>query len=72
VLFTCNDQVITGDPNISIDEVGVPRSMAMNLTYPEIVTPWNISKLQDLVGKVRNPLFLLALCAPQCVVAMCC
>lgn len=27
--------VITGDPNIALDEVGVPRSMAMNLTYPE-------------------------------------
>lgn len=27
--------VITGDPNLMLDEVGVPRSMAMNLTYPE-------------------------------------
>jgi len=27
--------VITGDPNLALDEVGVPRSMAMNLTYPE-------------------------------------
>ncbi|KAJ2758292.1 DNA-directed RNA polymerase II core subunit rpo21, partial [Coemansia nantahalensis] len=27
--------VITGDPNISIDQVGVPRSIARNLTYPE-------------------------------------
>lgn len=36
--------VITGDPNISIDEVGVPRSIALNLTYPELVTPFNIDK----------------------------
>lgn len=27
--------VITGDPNIQLDEVGVPRSIAMTLTYPE-------------------------------------
>ena len=27
--------VITGDPNLQLDEVGVPRSIAMNLTYPE-------------------------------------
>ena len=27
--------VITGDPNLELDEVGVPRSIAMNLTYPE-------------------------------------
>ena len=27
--------VITGDPNIALDEVGVPRSIAMTLTYPE-------------------------------------
>lgn len=27
--------VITGDPNIDLDEVGVPRSIAMTLTYPE-------------------------------------
>jgi len=36
--------VITPDPNVSIDEVGVPRSIALNLTYPEIVTPFNIDR----------------------------
>ncbi|KAJ2351228.1 DNA-directed RNA polymerase II core subunit rpo21, partial [Coemansia sp. RSA 2611] len=41
--------VITGDPNISIDQVGVPRSIARNLTYPEAVTPYNIDKLQEYV-----------------------
>ncbi|CEL60015.1 DNA-directed RNA polymerase II subunit A [Rhizoctonia solani AG-1 IB] len=41
--------VITGDPNLMLDEVGVPRSMAMNLTYPERVTPYNIEWLQMLV-----------------------
>ena len=42
--------VITPDPNLAIDEVGVPRTIARNLTYPEIVTPFNINKLQELVN----------------------
>ena len=36
--------VITADPNLRIDQVGVPRSIAQNLTYPEIVTPFNMAK----------------------------
>lgn len=36
--------VITPDPNLKIDQVGVPRTIASNLTYPEIVTPFNIDK----------------------------
>jgi DNA-directed RNA polymerase II subunit RPB1 len=41
--------VITGDPNISINEVGVPRSIAMNLTFPETVTRYNKKQLTELV-----------------------
>lgn len=41
--------VITGDPNLSLDEVGVPFKIATTLTYPETVTPYNISRLQKLV-----------------------
>ncbi|KIP04024.1 hypothetical protein PHLGIDRAFT_76648 [Phlebiopsis gigantea 11061_1 CR5-6] len=41
--------VITGDPNLQLDEVGVPKSIAMNLTFPERVTPYNIAYLQELV-----------------------
>ncbi|KAJ7596384.1 DNA-directed RNA polymerase II, subunit 1 [Mycena floridula] len=41
--------VITGDPNLELDEVGVPKSIAMNLTFPERVTPYNIAYLQELV-----------------------
>ncbi len=57
--------VITGDPNLELDEVGVPKTIAMNLTYPErgkhsfassyiiaqhpSVTPYNIAYLQELV-----------------------
>ncbi|KII64531.1 DNA-directed RNA polymerase II subunit RPB1 [Thelohanellus kitauei] len=49
--------VITPDPHLDIDEVGTPRSIAMNLTIPEIVTPFNIAKLQELVqnGPTQYP-----------------
>jgi DNA-directed RNA polymerase II subunit RPB1 len=42
--------VITADPNLGIEQVGVPRSVAMNLTVPERVTPFNISQLSQLVA----------------------
>ncbi|PFH35234.1 DNA-directed RNA polymerase II RPB1 [Besnoitia besnoiti] len=41
--------VITGDPMLPIDTVGVPKSIAMTLTYPEFVTPLNINQLRQLV-----------------------
>ena len=41
--------VITGDPNISIAEVGVPQKIAMNLTRPEVVTDFNKKKLYKFV-----------------------
>jgi DNA-directed RNA polymerase II subunit RPB1 len=31
--------------------VGVPRSIAQNMTFPEIVTPFNIDKMQELVRR---------------------
>uniref|UniRef100_A0A671PGW1 DNA-directed RNA polymerase subunit n=1 Tax=Sinocyclocheilus anshuiensis TaxID=1608454 RepID=A0A671PGW1_9TELE len=43
--------VITPDPNLQIDQVGVPRSIAANMTFPEIVTPFNIDRLQELVRR---------------------
>lgn len=46
--------VITGDANISLDEVGVPRSIARTLTYPETVTPYNIAKLTQYVQNGPN------------------
>ena len=43
--------VITPDPNISIDELGVPEKIAMNLTFPEVVNKFN----KDIVTQyVRN------------------
>lgn len=40
--------VITGDPNLNVNQVGIPRTIASNLTYPEIVTPFNLDYLQHL------------------------
>ncbi|KAJ9056799.1 DNA-directed RNA polymerase II core subunit rpo21 [Entomophthora muscae] len=49
--------VITGDPMLSINEVGVPFSIARNLTYPEMVTSYNFEKMQNLVrnGPTQHP-----------------
>ena len=41
--------VITPDPNLSLDELGVPLSIAMNLTFPEVVTPSNIYRMKELI-----------------------
>ena len=49
--------VITPDPNISVGELGVPMEIAMNLTFPERVTPYNREKLYKLVqnGTTKYP-----------------
>jgi DNA-directed RNA polymerase beta' subunit len=49
--------VISPDPNISIDELGVPYKIAMELTFPEIATPNNLAQLQQMVenGPDRHP-----------------
>ncbi len=46
--------VITPDPNLSLDEVGVPRTIAKTLTIPESVTLFNIEKLQRYVTNGPN------------------
>lgn len=49
--------VITADPNLGIHQVGVPRSVAMNLTVPVKVTAFNVNELQQLVanGPTQHP-----------------
>ena len=49
--------VITAEPNLGIHQVGVPRSVAMNLTVPERVTAYNMQELQQLVanGPTQHP-----------------
>ena len=41
--------VITPDPNLNIDEIGIPEAFAIKLTYPVPVTPWNVSELREMV-----------------------
>jgi DNA-directed RNA polymerase II subunit RPB1 len=41
--------VITPDPNLSIQELGVPLEIATNLTFPERVTAFNRDKLYKLI-----------------------
>ena len=41
--------VITPDPNIELDQLGVPYSIAKTLTFPETVNRFNIKKLQKLI-----------------------
>ena len=41
--------MITPDPNIGINQLGVPIKIAKNLTYPEIVTKFNITQLLKYV-----------------------
>ncbi|KAF6257604.1 hypothetical protein COO60DRAFT_1622218 [Scenedesmus sp. NREL 46B-D3] len=43
--------VITGDPNIGIDELGVPWSIAQNLTFPETVTASNKLQAKFIIRK---------------------
>ena len=43
--------VITADPNLSLDEVGVPMSVAKNLTVPELVTPYNMADLHARIAR---------------------
>jgi DNA-directed RNA polymerase II subunit RPB1 len=49
--------VITADPNLGIHQVGVPRSVAMNLSVPVRVTAFNHAHLSALVanGPTTHP-----------------
>jgi len=46
--------VIDVDPNLSIEQFGVPLEIAMNLTFPEVVNKYNIHKLTELVRNGPN------------------
>ncbi|KAJ0395349.1 hypothetical protein ATCC90586_007781 [Pythium insidiosum] len=41
--------VISPDPNLRIDQVGVPEHVAKTMTYPEKVTRYNIDKLRRCI-----------------------
>ena len=46
--------VITSDPSIGIDEVGIPLKIAMSIPFPETVTPDNYERLSILVKNGRD------------------
>lgn len=46
--------VITPDPYISIDELGVPVKIAINITFPEVVNDYNIEHLRQLIKNGPN------------------
>ncbi|OEL21162.1 DNA-directed RNA polymerase V subunit 1, partial [Dichanthelium oligosanthes] len=48
--FTCR-AVITGDPYIGLDVVGVPDEVARRMSVEEHVTDYNIARLQDTMDK---------------------
>lgn len=46
--------VISVDPNLSIDQYGVPLKIAMNMTVPVVVTKYNIDELYTYVRNGYN------------------
>lgn len=46
--------VITSDPSLKLNELGIPKKIAMNITFPEVVTSHNINYLTKLVNNGRN------------------
>ncbi len=49
--------VISPDPNISINEVGVPKMIATEVTVPVYVTKWNIEQMKEHIqtGPKEHP-----------------
>ncbi len=50
---------ISPDPFISINEVGVPETIARELTVPEYITEWNKKKIEDLIKKTDKVVYLI-------------
>lgn len=46
--------VITPDPALELNELGIPIKIAKNITYPEIVTPENIERMRGYVKNGRD------------------
>ena len=49
--------VISPDPYINTNEIGIPDVFAKKLTYPQPVTPWNVQELRQAVinGPMVHP-----------------
>ncbi|URE17427.1 DNA-directed RNA polymerase [Musa troglodytarum] len=46
--------VISPDPYLAVNEIGIPPYFALRLTYPERVTPWNVNKLRCTIINGAN------------------
>lgn len=46
--------VITPDPLISVDEIGIPEIFARKLSYPVPVTSWNVAQLRKMIANGPN------------------
>jgi DNA-directed RNA polymerase I subunit RPA1 len=46
---SCARSVISPDPYIATTEIGVPKKFAMELTYAQPVTNWNVDQMRKLV-----------------------
>lgn len=53
--FACRS-VISPDPYLDSNEVGIPTVFAKKLSYPQPVTPWNIREMRT---RVENGAFKL-------------
>ena len=45
--------VITSDPNLKLNELGIPKKIAMEITFPEVVTAYNVERLTKLIRNGR-------------------
>jgi len=52
----CARTVITADPSLDLDQIGVPKSIAMRLTKSVVVTPFNIDILRKRIRTGPNEL----------------
>ncbi len=50
--------VISVDPYVNIDEVGVPMEIAKKLTVPFHVTAWNIEKAKEFLLRTEYPMVI--------------
>ncbi|XP_022154235.1 DNA-directed RNA polymerase I subunit 1 [Momordica charantia] len=48
VNFACRS-VISPDPYLAVNEIGIPPYFALRLSYPERVTAWNVQKLRNAI-----------------------
>ncbi|XP_047337717.1 DNA-directed RNA polymerase I subunit 1-like isoform X2 [Impatiens glandulifera] len=48
VNYACRS-VISPDPYLAVNEIGIPPYFALRLTYPERLTPWNATNLRNAI-----------------------